>query len=192
MNRIKYNSLSIEQKRNICTYHEKNKGIKQKQLIIYFTKEFNLDQPIKSSTMSDIISNSTKYLNLEDGDTNKKRLRNPMLPEIEECLNIWLCSKVSLNIPISDVILREKAKDFCDLYRSDERYKKKLEDFKCSDGWLHKFKARYNIRKYNIHGESGDVDKNELENQRNDLKSFTINYKLEDIYNMDETGLFYR
>ena len=95
MNRIKYNSLSIEQKRNICTYHEKNKAIKEKQLIIYFTKEFNLDQPIKSSTMSDIISNSTKYLNLEDGDTNKKRLRNPMLPEIEECLNIWLCSKVS-------------------------------------------------------------------------------------------------
>jgi hypothetical protein len=85
MNRIKYNSLSIEQKRNICTYNEKNKGIKQKQLIIYFTK-------------------------------------------IEACLNIWLCSKVTLNIPISYVILREKAKDFCDLYRSDERYKKKLED----------------------------------------------------------------
>jgi hypothetical protein len=34
--------------------------------------------------MSDVISNSTKYLNLEDGDTNKKRLRNPMLPEILE------------------------------------------------------------------------------------------------------------
>ena len=57
MNRIKYNSLSIEQKRNICTYHEKNKGI-QNQLIIFFTKEFNLDQPkVKSNQLEDIIMN---------------------------------------------------------------------------------------------------------------------------------------
>jgi hypothetical protein len=50
-----------------------------------------------------------------------------------------MCSKVSLNIPISDIILKEKVKDFCDLYRADERLIKKLEDFKCSDGLLHKF-----------------------------------------------------
>jgi hypothetical protein len=75
--------LTIEQKRNICTYHEKNKCIKQKQLILHFTKEFNLEQPIKSSTMSDIISNCMKYLNLEDDDNNKKRLRSAMLPKMD-------------------------------------------------------------------------------------------------------------
>jgi hypothetical protein len=55
MNKIKYKSLNIEQKTNICSYHQKNKEIKQKQLILHFRKEFNLEQPIKSSTMSDII-----------------------------------------------------------------------------------------------------------------------------------------
>ncbi len=32
--------------------------------------------------MSDIISNCMKYLNLEDDDNNKKRLRSAMLPEM--------------------------------------------------------------------------------------------------------------
>jgi hypothetical protein len=67
-----------------------------------------LDQPIKSSTMSDVISNSTKYLNLEDGDTNKKRLRNPMLPEIEELEDI-IMNFVHLNMrqkPIDSYLIK--------------------------------------------------------------------------------------
>ncbi len=63
MNRkLKYNSLNLEQKRMICTYNEQHAGIKQKQLIMHFTKEFKLDQPIKSSTMSDILKDSSKYV----------------------------------------------------------------------------------------------------------------------------------
>ncbi len=55
MNKIKYKSLSLKQNRDICSYLQKNKEIKQKQLILYFGKEFNLEQPIEPRTMSDII-----------------------------------------------------------------------------------------------------------------------------------------
>ena len=76
MNRIKYNSLSIEQKRNICTYHEKTKGIKQKQLIIYFTKEFNLDQPkVKSNQLEDIIMNFV-HLNMRQKPIDSYLIKN--------------------------------------------------------------------------------------------------------------------
>ena len=76
MNRIKYKSLSIEQKRNICTYHEKNKGIKQKQLIIYFTKEFNLDQPkVKSNQLEDIIMNFY-HLNMRQKPIDSYLIKN--------------------------------------------------------------------------------------------------------------------
>ena len=76
MNRIKYNSLSIEQKRNICTYHEKNKAIKQKQLIIYFTKEFNLDQPkVKSNQLEDIIMNFY-HLNMRQKHIDSYLIKN--------------------------------------------------------------------------------------------------------------------
>ena len=43
-----------------------------------------------------------------------------------------------------------------------------------------------------MHGESGDVDRSELVKLRIDLKNLTNSYKLEDIYNMDEIGLFFR
>jgi hypothetical protein len=60
MNRkLKYNSLNLEQKRMICTYNEQHAGIKQKQLIMHFTKEFKLDQPLKSGTMNDILKDSS-------------------------------------------------------------------------------------------------------------------------------------
>ena len=76
MNRIKYNSLSIEQKRNICTYHEKNKAIKEKQLIIYFTKEFNLDQPkVKSNQLEDIIMNFY-HLNMRQKPIDSYLIKN--------------------------------------------------------------------------------------------------------------------
>ena len=63
--KVKYKSLNLEQKRMICTYNERHAEIKQKQLIMYFTKEFDLDQPIKASKMSDILKYSSKYLNLD-------------------------------------------------------------------------------------------------------------------------------
>ena len=44
--------------------------------------------------MSDILKDSSKYLNLDD-NKNKKRIRNAMLPELEECLYMWLCSKTA-------------------------------------------------------------------------------------------------
>ena len=47
--------------------------------------------------MSDILKDSSKYLNLDD-NKNKKQIRNAMLPELEECLYMWLCSKTALNI----------------------------------------------------------------------------------------------
>ena len=40
---MKYNGLNIEHN------HGKNKGLKQKHLILNFTREFNFRTPIKSS-----------------------------------------------------------------------------------------------------------------------------------------------
>ena len=48
MNKRKLQSLTIEQKRNICQYNEKYKGIKQKELIIHFSREFKLERPISN------------------------------------------------------------------------------------------------------------------------------------------------
>lgn len=68
----------------------------------------------------------------------------------------------------------------------------KKTDFKATNGWLHRFLKRYNYTHVNLHGEAGDVDKakvaEEIERIREQLKEFDVEF----IFNMDETGFFYR
>ena len=63
--------------------------------------------------------------------------------------------------------------------------------FNYSIGWFRRFKERSQIHLYTLHGDSaifiGDLD-SEIEKIKNLLKPYHIN----DIYNFDETALFYR
>lgn len=52
--------------------------------------------------------------------------------------------------------------------------------------------CRNNLKRYQLHGESGSADINAIENALPDLKTVISTFKSEDVYNMDETGLFFR
>lgn len=67
-----------------------------------------------------------------------------------------------------------------------------LERPKFSHGWLHKFKQRHNIRQRIRHGEAAQVDREALEEDLKELQRICDEYQLQDIYNMDETGLFWK
>ena len=66
-------------------------------------------------------------------------------------------------------------------------------DLKFSNGWLQGFKARHDLKYRKAHGEKKSADYKAAEEWR-DTKwpELKLQYKLEDIYNADETGLFYR
>jgi len=82
--------------------------------------------------------------------------------------------------------LTEKAKQLADgLGIADKT-------LKFSAGWLQKFKERNGIRLQKLHGESSSVDPATIADALPLLKSKCETYPLEQIYNMDETGLFYR
>ncbi|CAJ0921219.1 14144_t:CDS:2 [Entrophospora sp. SA101] len=61
-----------------------------------------------------------------------------------------------------------------------------------SSGWLQSFKNRNNLKRYQLHGESGSADTNAIENALPDLKAIISSFRPECVYNMDETGLFSR
>ncbi|XP_022851306.1 CENP-B homolog protein 2-like, partial [Olea europaea var. sylvestris] len=65
-------------------------------------------------------------------------------------------------------------------------------EFSFSSGWLERFKARYGIKSYRRFGESGSVIMENIENALPGIRSKLDQFQLKDIYNMDETGLFYR
>ena len=88
---------------------------------------------------------------------------------------------------VTEALLLEKASELA----KDSR----LEvggNLKFSNGWAHNFKRRHGIRQFVMHGEGGSASEEDVRKARELLKLALGDYKIEDIYNMDETGLFYR
>lgn len=74
-------------------------------------------------------------------------------------------------------------------------YAKELQkdvDFKASSGWLDRFKSRHNLGGSKLSGEHASVDPETVLSWKEHLPDITSGYDQCDIYNMDETGLFFR
>ncbi|KAF8416434.1 hypothetical protein EV426DRAFT_507215, partial [Tirmania nivea] len=61
-----------------------------------------------------------------------------------------------------------------------------------SQGLLSAFKEWYRIKKFLLHTESGSVDGEETERLMKEIQDIIGNYERKDIYNMDETGLYWK
>ena len=112
------------------------------------------------------------------------RTRLAQYPKLEECLFLYHQQLLEKDINVSEKILINKAKVFAEYFN--------ITDFSFSSGWLQKFKARYGIKEYKKHGECGSVDPSVVKAGRERLKEVTSKYERKNIYNMDETALFYK
>jgi hypothetical protein len=87
---------------------------------------------------------------------------------------------------VSGELVRESATKILDrLYPGHE-------PFEFSSGWLEVFKSHLGIRSYHCFSESGSIDMVALANTILAIHDILDQYAWKDIYNMDETGLFYR
>jgi hypothetical protein len=87
---------------------------------------------------------------------------------------------------VSGELVRESATKILD------RLYPRHEPFEFSSGWLEAFKSRHGIKSYRRFDESGSVDMVALANTLLAIRDVLDQYALKDIYNMDETRLFYR
>ena len=95
-----------------------------------------------------------------------------------------VCEARSRNIPISGVMIQEKAVLLSMNYGYD--------DITGWNGWLDRWKARHNIRCSVLNGESADVPEEAVRNWGQRLPLLCIGYEAKDIFNADETGMFFR
>ena len=61
-----------------------------------------------------------------------------------------------------------------------------------SNGWLGGFKIRNHLSKQKIHEEANDAPLSILPEKRAELQELISNFDLNDVFNCDKTGLFYR
>lgn len=104
---------------------------------------------------------------------SQKRKREGKDPDVEEALNQWFSIVTSRDIHVSGPVLKSKSEELA----------KKLghNDFKATDGWLSRWKARSGIKFKRVYGEKESVEQ-QLLNLPNLLKTF----KQKDIYNTNE------
>ena len=114
-----------------------------------------------------------------------KRQRSGKDPEVEEALNKWFKSVLDKGVRISGVILRSKAEEFA--------VRLGKPGFVATEGWLSRWKARHQIKAKRIHGEKSSADFEGAEFWVSTvLPQLLQEYTPENIYNADETGLYYR
>ena len=66
------------------------------------------------------------------------------------------------------------------------------DDFAASNGWLECWLKRYNVKLAVLCGESAEVPQDVVDDWGKRLPALTEGYDLADIYNADETGLYFR
>ena len=119
------------------------------------------------------------------GGTKRQQIKEGTYEQVNLACYKWVLIQRSENIPINGTILQEKALGFAKQLN--------IEKFQASDGWLHAWKTLYNVSLKEESGESRSVTP-EMTNAWNETSLPTIlsTYKLKDIYNADEFGLFYQ
>jgi hypothetical protein len=181
----KRNDYEINDKREMVYFQEKNPQMTQKQIKEHFEQKWG--KKIGKATVSDILKDKEKYLSTDSiRSPGAKRLREGDYPHLESCLYIWLKDKINNKVCISDVILISQAKVFGALIGISDL------EFSYSHGWLDKYKKRFNIKLHTVSGESGGVDMDVVSRGILMLKEEINQYKLDDVFNFDETALFYR
>ena len=140
---------------------------------------------VDPATVSRVLKRSSEFLEVDALEKPlQKRARNVKFPELEKAMTEW-CLRAQGRIPLTDQLIVEKAQVFASCLGVTEG------EITFLKSWLHQFKERHNLKRIRMHGESGSVDEQAIEANINDLKCFTNDYAWKDIYNMDETGLFY-
>lgn len=70
--------------------------------------------------------------------------------------------------------------------------KEKLREFSASDKWVRNLVERDNLKSKALHGESGSADAEACDSRMRKIRELCFKYDLKNMYNVDETGLFYK
>lgn len=180
------NMSATVKKRKVLSFEDKlaivnavSAGEKKKDVAARFN--------IPASSLSTILSSEKSIRSAVESGTSakKKRLKTSTFADVDKAVFTWFLDTRARNVPISGAILQQKAKDFACILGHD--------DFKASNGWLQGFKSRNGVVGKLISGESASADSDASASWvAEKLPGILSRYEAADLYNADETALFYQ
>ncbi|OAE33101.1 hypothetical protein AXG93_3896s1000 [Marchantia polymorpha subsp. ruderalis] len=139
------------------------------------------------TTISTILRGKEKWLSVDTSvrEGSVRRARVGKWPKLKKALVLWFGQVRARRGVVTDDVIMSKSMELrnsfgiCDI------------DFKLSHGWLQKFKTQHGIKCYYLHGESGDADEVGVAFAMAKIPFILKKYDPEDIFNFDETDLYY-
>ncbi|XP_023314333.1 tigger transposable element-derived protein 6-like [Trichogramma pretiosum] len=150
-------------------------------------REAALRLNISQATLSRVLKNRYEIESASSSDENlsRKRKKSGKDEDVEKVLKKWFVKVREKKAPINGPLLKIKAETLA------EKLGKK--NFKATDGWLSRWRSRENIVYRKIHGEQGEADTIGANHWlTNEWPKLHKEYRPNDIFNADETGLYFR
>ena len=115
-----------------------------------------------------------------------KSLKTAINTEPDEAVYKWFEQQRSVGLAIRGNELKLAAANFAE--------KMNMPNFKASDGWLYRFRKRHALCDTKVSGESASAPTEDIEPCRQKLKKIIDDegLVLTQVYNFDETGLFWK
>lgn len=125
-------TLTDNDRRRMCQYHEENPTVKQTEIGAMFG--------VERSTVSKVLRNKEKYLAQEDGSKSPIRRAKGKFPDIERALTNWAMKHQQKGMQLTDQAIKDKARFFAASVGNPEASAKVN-----STSWLEKFKQKNQI-----------------------------------------------
>ena len=149
---------------------------------------------VSSSTLYDLKKQKEKlkaFMASTDAPSSnlakRKSLKGARLSELDRALYIWFSARRAENKPVSGPIIIEKAQKLYEDLGIEE-------ECSFSTGWLRNFKCRHGIREIHQHGEKNSADHEAAAAYTEEFMRLIREHDVscEQVYNADETALFWR
>jgi hypothetical protein len=184
-------ALTDLERRNIRQRNATNPST-QNALIAWFQEQtgHSLDQGQLSRILSSKYDHLDTDIPLRPSESASKRQVAGDWPDLEMALFDWQQRIQGKKGIVTGDILKSKA---AEIWQALPQYQGQPVP-KWSNGWLDRFKKRFKIKEYVTHGEGGTaaVDSPESIAQMAAVRLLCTEYAPKDIFNMDETGLFWK
>lgn len=179
----KRTDFTLKEKKEIIDAAKKEPN--QSKLAREMSKKWGVE--IKRTTVKGILSKKDAIEAAIKAGVPSKRMKLTQAhdPKLDEGVLMWLKQARGQNLPVSGDLIKEKAMKLAELMH--------IPDFMASDGWLDNFKKRNGITFKTVQGEAGAVDSQSLiEWQQQVLRPLLKQFSPDDVFNLDETGLFWQ
>ncbi|XP_026577824.1 tigger transposable element-derived protein 1-like isoform X2 [Pseudonaja textilis] len=149
------------------------------------------------STISTILKDKVRIREALKGaagmNTSITRQRKGLIHEMEKLLILWIEDRIQKRLPVSLLLIQNKARSIFSMLK-EQTGEECTEIFTASHGWFMRFQQRFHYQKTHPSGDAVRADEEAAKHFLQELDGIIAegNYFAEQIFRVDETGLYWK